>query len=302
MVRAMRASAPGKLILTGEYAVLDGAPAVVIAVNRRVVASVGTSIASPFLAAVADELAARGLPDAGRHAAEIAVDSAAFYVGAGKLGLGSSAAVTVAATALALGEPLDPHLVLAIATAAHARAQEARGARGSGADIAAAVHGGCIEFVAGRVRGLAWPPALVLVPFFTGASADTGPLVAQVTAARPREAVERALARIAAASTGVVGALAGHAEPIAAFAAAGHAFDQLAAATGLPLVPPCVVAVRGMLEPRGGTAKTTGAGGGDVAVAIVPALSDVAAVRAAIVDAGGEVLDLAIDPDGVRLE
>ena len=37
----MRATAPGKLILTGEYAVLEGAPAIVVAVDRRVVATVG---------------------------------------------------------------------------------------------------------------------------------------------------------------------------------------------------------------------------------------------------------------------
>ncbi len=36
-----RASAPGKLVLLGEYAVLFGAPAVVMAVNRRAVVTVG---------------------------------------------------------------------------------------------------------------------------------------------------------------------------------------------------------------------------------------------------------------------
>ena len=34
----MIATAPGKLILTGEYAVLDGAPALVVAMDRRAVA------------------------------------------------------------------------------------------------------------------------------------------------------------------------------------------------------------------------------------------------------------------------
>ncbi len=38
MLETMTATAPGKLILTGEYAVLDGAPAVVVAMDRRVVA------------------------------------------------------------------------------------------------------------------------------------------------------------------------------------------------------------------------------------------------------------------------
>src|SRR6185295_2150300 len=66
---------------------------------------------------------------------------------------GSSAAVTVAATALALADSLagaDPQVVRATvlkhALAAHATAQEAMGARGSGADIAAAVYGGALAF------------------------------------------------------------------------------------------------------------------------------------------------------------
>src|SRR3954471_7989598 len=139
----MIASAPGKLILTGEYAVLDGAPAIVIAVDRRALARRNATPhgSSPFLLAVADEIAARrGTADPAAHAAlEISVDSTAFYHRLTKLGLGSSAAVTVAATALALGT-VNPEEVLPVALAAHARAQGPRGARGSGADIAASVH------------------------------------------------------------------------------------------------------------------------------------------------------------------
>src|SRR3954465_8219320 len=120
----MIASAPGKLILTGEYAVLDGAPALVIAVNRRVLAARRRAPrgSSPFLVAVADEIARRHGADhpATRAAMEITVDSSAFYLGDQKLGLGSSAAVTVAATALALAADhvvplIDKTEVLAIA-------------------------------------------------------------------------------------------------------------------------------------------------------------------------------------------
>ena len=58
-VIGMIATAPGKLILTGEYAVLDGAPALVVAVDRRVSARrrTGPRGSSPFLVAVADEIA-----------------------------------------------------------------------------------------------------------------------------------------------------------------------------------------------------------------------------------------------------
>ena len=68
----MIATAPGKLILTGEYAVLDGAPALVVAIDRRVVARrrVSPRGSSPFLLAVADELAKqRGPDDPAVHAA-----------------------------------------------------------------------------------------------------------------------------------------------------------------------------------------------------------------------------------------
>src|SRR5215468_7013869 len=151
----MIATAPGKLILTGEYAVLDGAPAIVVAVDRRAIARRNATPrgSSPFLVAVAEEIAARrGASDpAARAALEVSVDSTAFYNRAQKLGLGSSAAVTVAATALSLdptagfaprptgkaGGVPTPYLaaletnrreILTVALAAHARAQGPRGA------------------------------------------------------------------------------------------------------------------------------------------------------------------------------
>lgn len=305
------ASAPGKLIVSGEYAVLEGAPALVVAVDRRAVARVhdGPRGSSPFLAAVAEEVAAAGGDPA--RALAIAVDSSAFYVGAMKLGLGSSAAVTVAATALALGAPLDRPRVLAIASAAHARAQGARGARGSGADIAAAVLGGAIEYtVAAAPAPRRWPAGLAIVPFFTGASADTATLVAAVAAARAvrPDAVAAALAAIAAASRAACAACATRdpalAAPalIAALALASAAMDQLAVAAQLPLVPACVTRARAALTAVGGTAKTTGAGGGDVGVAVIPNTPEHAtATRRYIIEAGGQPLDLAVDQTGVDL-
>ncbi len=41
------ATAPGKLIVTGEYAVLDGAPALVLAMDRRAVAATVTAADDP---------------------------------------------------------------------------------------------------------------------------------------------------------------------------------------------------------------------------------------------------------------
>jgi phosphomevalonate kinase len=336
-VAMMIATAPGKLILAGEYAVLDGAPAIVVAVDRRVVARRNATPrgSSPFLVAVSEEIAARrGASDpAARAALEISVDSAAFYHRASKLGLGSSAAVTVAATALALeqgeiGSPagmvggtgprgiatLNRREILTVALAAHARAQGPRGARGSGADIAASVYGGTIAFSrpAGTgpclIEPMRWPGAVAIVPFFTGVSADTAQLVARVAAAREvqRTAVDAALGAIAEASRTACAALAAPPDvsPVAligALALAADATDRLAAATRIDLVPACVTAARAALSRLGGTAKTTGAGGGDVAVAVVPATLDVTIVTRSLIEAGCQPLRIMLDDAGVDL-
>jgi phosphomevalonate kinase len=303
------ASAPGKLIIAGEYAVLDGSPALVLAVNRRAEVRFDPAARgiSAFLDAVADQIAADGGDPT--RAKQIAADSSAFYRDAQKLGLGSSAAVTVAATALALGSPLDRARVLEVAMAAHAQAQGARGARGSGADVAAAVYGGMIQFQPGPtpvVTPRTWPATLVLLPFFTGHSADTATLVAgmqHARQARPRP-VQEALDAIAIASKAACEGLAARLLENLGLAAFG--MDRLADATGLPLVPACVTQVHTAL--RGfGIAKTTGAGGGDVAIAVIRNTSGAqqgehaTATRRYIIEAGGLPLDLALDHTGVDL-
>lgn len=309
----MIATAPGKLILTGEYAVLDGAPALVVAVDRRAVATRRSGAprgSTPFLAAVANELAQRRGADhpAARAALEIIVDSSAFYDQEMKLGLGSSAAVTVAATARALGalDDLDRDEIFAIALAAHAAAQAPRGTRGSGADVAASVYGGTIVFTAGHVDRQRWPGSITLLPFFTGRAADTPQLVAQVGAARAARpiAVDAALLAVADASRAACAAVSAPADlaataVIAAFALAAHATDRLAAATGVDLVPGCVIAARSAMARLGGTAKTTGAGGGDIAIALIPATADVTDATRSLIQAGCQPLHLSVDETGV---
>lgn len=310
------ASAPGKLILTGEYAVLAGAPAVVIAIDRRAIArdtGAHAGGSSPFLRAIVDELRKRRTDDdpAVQRALGITVDSSAFYDGMQKLGLGSSAAVTAAATALALGGGDQTVLrdeVLAVAIAAHAAAQATRGAAGSGADVAAAVHGGTIVYTQQRVTPRRWPASVVLVPFFTGGSADTATLVARVMEARQARAtdVDAALAAVEQASRAAASAIAAPPDlaqrgVIGAFQLAAAAIDQLAAATGIALVPDCVREARTAIERLGGTAKTTGAGGGDIGIAVIPDTADVSEATRLLVEAGCQPLRLNVDERGVDL-
>jgi phosphomevalonate kinase len=297
------ATAPGKVMLAGEYAVLDGGPAVLAAVDRRAVARSGAragATLSPFLAAARDVVRAVLGDDAARCFDGIDVDTGALAQAGQKLGLGSSAAATVAAVRLAGGEALhdDLPLVIRLALDAHARAQAGRGAAGSGADVVAVAHGGVIGFRSGAVRRLALPDDLQLRFAWTGTPADTATLVARVQAARPAAAVDDALTAIAAAATALDRAGTA-AAAIAALAAGATALQALATATGVDLVPPALALLATRLAPLGAVCKTTGAGGGDVIVIAAPTTVGGGLIDTAIVEAGMWPLQLAVDPRGV---
>jgi mevalonate kinase len=174
--------APGKLVLLGEYAVLEGAPGLVTAVGRRarveldaastpVVAAPNLGIAGAAYSVRAGEVRwGSDVPDDQRDAlgfvavfieralqaagAELAppalrIDSSAFSAGGHKLGVGSSAAVAAATTAavlLAGGAANDESLhgrTLELALSAHSAAQAGSG---SGIDVAASVLGGLLHY------------------------------------------------------------------------------------------------------------------------------------------------------------
>ena len=303
----MTASAPGKLIIAGEYAVLQGGPAVVVAVNRRVVATIGErTMASPFLAAVTAALAEEFGDDdeITQRSLAIHIDSSALYLDGAKLGLGSSAAVTVAAVALAIGNTTNnlPR-IYRIAAHAHAEAQGARGARGSGADIAAAVFGGALQFQrSGAHSQLPWPghnDDVAWIPCFLGAPADTATLVQRVAAATDTVAVDAALATIAAAAAGVIAALHGG-KVVPAIGTAADALDQLGRAAQIDLTTDAGRRLRAAAQSFGGEAKPTGAGGGDVAIVVVPKSAEPAA-HLAIHSTGCLPLDLHAGAAGVMV-
>ena len=79
----MRAYAPGKLVLTGAYAVLERAPAIVVAVSRGAYADSSRTSSSP----TPEVRAALGV-DRVPH-----VDASAMFAGARKLGVGASASM-----------------------------------------------------------------------------------------------------------------------------------------------------------------------------------------------------------------
>ncbi len=306
-----RARAPGKLMLAGEYAVLDGATCVMTTVDRYATARLGPPHRyppSPFLAALAELAAARfGAGSPAAEAAErLVVDSTELASDDGvKLGLGSSAAVTVAGAALVLAQhDAEPTraAIHELADAAHGQAQHAMGARGSGADVAASVHGGFLAFTRDTpVHPLRLPEDLALLCVWTGLAADTRVLVRTVGGYRARDprGYERAITAIAAAAADLVGADTA-AAAIAAIDRGGRALAALGTASRIDLVPEAVRRMQQLLAPLGGAVKPTGAGGGDVAVVAVA--RDAAANAAAVLArAGFAYLPLNLGVTGVEL-
>ena len=116
---AVVAKAPGKLVVLGEYAVLAGAPALVLAVDRYCRAEIGpsddefchlristheleeTDLLPGSVSGV--ELVDLVTPAADRldPAWSASLDSSQFFVGNTKLGVGSSAAATISKAMIA---------------------------------------------------------------------------------------------------------------------------------------------------------------------------------------------------------
>ncbi len=324
----MRASAPGKIMLAGEYAVLEGAEAIVMAVTRRAWAATAQrrwatetgdgqtlSIGSPFLQAAARVVAAElgEASVAARCAAEVYVDTSELQSDGSKLGLGSSAAATVAAIACALGDQLgelDIELVHRLAHTAHAEAQSQRGASGSGADVAASVYGGVIAARVDRdrtrptaVRALLLPPSLTLVPVWTGTQADTPSLVSRVLDHRSTRAYRDAIDAITAAASAFAAACerGDTAAGLDAIREGAIAHTALGRIANLELETATHRRIAELAGTCGGAAKPTGAGGGDIAIAAFTERAPAERFVRALEAAGLSALDLALDPLGARL-
>lgn len=312
---AMTLRVPGKAMLIGEYAVLDGSAAVVAAIDSYARATLRPAHAppSPFVQAAHREAAAalrgmgRALPNEEGWQAE--VDTSAFSHGGHKLGLGSSAAVTVATVAccfVAAGLAVETAEVRGLIAVTAQRAHDiAQGVRGSGADILAATWGGLRRLgdtgcaPDQEPPRLALPSGIVLRLVGTSESASTAQLVARYRSAgslvaAPRQQLAQAASEFVA---GCLGADA--ARVLAAVHAAEAGYRQLGTVLDCPLVTAEHALIVGAARRVGGAAKPSGAGGGDLAVALLP--SEAAAERfAAELPAPLSVLPLQLSEQGVH--
>lgn len=267
----MIAWAPGKIVISGAYSVLEGAPALVGAVDRYVVAD-----ASRRSAIVSEEVLA-----AYRSGA---IDIVPWFDAAGlrtrlpdgttrKIGLGSSAAILVASIASVFASRISDEdelrrAVMSVALAAHREAQPL----GSGIDVAASVHGGivhCLRHEDGSldVNAAQLPEGLVLEVFTCPVAASTGQLLEKIQAFKQTDPTTY--------QTHMDAAIAGAREAattrdaatfIKAVAAQIDALGQLGRAAGAQIVIRPVGELHTMASYEGAVFGPSGAGGGDIAL------------------------------------
>lgn len=289
-------SAPGKLVLLGEYAVLEGGRALVAAVNRRAKGErVPLRTEAQYSEVVKAVVARAGRSGHGLDSGGITIDTSAFSDEQGhKLGLGSSSAVAVLATSLITGR--GDETVLEIAVDAH---REASGGEGSGVDVAACYYGGVIAArkqpspvipLASRMRNL------TMSVLFTGTSVSTKTFVEKARAAA-KWAEWCANMKMIAEDGIRAWEQQNELAYLSAVARYARAMGGLGRDAGIPIVTEQIDAMIKLAdEARTAALKPSGAGGGDVVVmwSRDPDLSARIAEKT-----GATLLDLTVDQRGL---
>lgn len=307
----MIARAPGKLVLSGAYSVLEGAPSLVAAVDRYAVAD--ASRPADFVTAeVRASIAAGHLGHLGHPVTLVEApwfDASALRASdpsggpSRKLGLGSSAAILVASLAATAAPdlPLPLDALFERALASHRAAQGG----GSGVDVAASVFGGvlaCRLAKDGRlsVKPHILPEGTVVEVFSSPVSAETRSLLAAVRAFRARDPFVYG-ALLARASSAAEAALVATTPSDLARAVAlqARALGELGQLAGAPILPSEIATLAAAAETEGATVSPSGAGGGDVSIFIGPAPAS-RALLALAESLGLERVDLRIGAPGVH--
>jgi phosphomevalonate kinase len=315
------ARAPGKVVLSGAYAVLEGAPSLVAAVDRYVIADASrpADFVTPEVRAALGDAPAPWF------------DASALREGERKLGLGSSAAIVVASLAAVQahegGATDDAALrdaVFARALVAHRQAQGG----GSGIDVASSAWGGFILAqrapAPGRVGARADQEAL---PHASPPNVDLAvrpatlpSLIAEVWACPDPASTAEFLRRVRGLAEAdpdhyaqLMGVLIGAAERAAAAVVRGEApallaalaaqrdgLDALGRGAAIPIFTDAVREIARVAQDEDAIVMPAGAGGGDIAMVFAPHPPS-ARLREAARTAGLSRLDLELGARGVHL-
>ena len=315
--------------MLGEYAVVNGAPAMALAVDRYCRATIepsedglchlasvtNTDEAVDFSAdtgsgyAVVDEIL-RSLPntDAWRGV----LDSGELFAAGMKLGLGSSAAALAAwagAWAVFSGRErlrADPR-TLETLIGLHRAIQSGAG---SGVDVAASLFGGVIRFqlterALPEVSTVRLPNSVGFAGIFTRSAASTPDYLARYEAwraAKPKEAMALQAVLAGIADDGIGAAAADDAEGfLEAITEYGRRLEYLGGLIGADIVTPEHRDVMRTAERLGIAYKVSGAGGGDLGLAFGADTGALESFKRAV-DIECDVFDFGIDAHGLSVE
>jgi phosphomevalonate kinase len=315
MAQRVFAQAPGKVMLAGEYAVLDGSPSLVMAVDRYAYAvatdahelSERDGWLTPELDAaltlarqeslVATSISARVRP-------------ATLFDGTRKLGLGSSAAMCVAGLVAAVAasgmEPSEPDVrsrVMRVALRGHRTAQGG----GSGLDVLASTIGGvfCTAIHDGQpvqIEPLRFPVGACWRVLWTGEPVSTRAFVARVRelAHCDRESYRTLMGRLRAEAERFRDALRNDdaRSLVQAVGATGNTMDALGQRAGIPIVTDAMRALMARAEALGCAVKPSGAGGGDIVLAVSASTEAMESLLSECPSLGVTALDLSVDVQG----
>jgi len=321
------ASAPGKLMLFGDHAVVHGHPCIVTAVDQRITATVRKNGEDVFYLTAPDlgltaysktlaDLGKKELPKGVRfiemlykrflekypQQEGIVVTTQSEF--SSLFGFGSSSAVTVA-----FAKALVTLYELSLSNKelfdlCYQSVIDVQGV-GSGFDIASAIWGRTLYYVAPAkvVETIELPQGILpLVVGYTGIKADTPTLVRMVQSHLQTEPekitgyfkqihayTDQAKVEMKAGNWPAVGRLMSENQQLLSkLNVSGVKLDELILAS---------------LEHGAFGAKLSGAGGGDCMIALVDSARENAPqVEAALTEHGGKVMNVALDAEGVRLE
>lgn len=297
-------SAPGKLMIMGEHAVVYGYPSIVTAVDKRLVVEAhelqesADIIEAPQVKntlfiqeAIRDAKKAFGISTGVRVRTESSFSNA--------YGFGSSSAVVVAtikALGSLFGKTIGQRALFDMAYRIVLGVQRV----GSGFDVAAAVYGGTLLFRTGGKQIVPLPLSVPLIVGYTGVKADTPTIVRSVAETRHknRDKTEEIFTGIGELVLKAKNSLV-HSrwQELGDLMNECHAYlKKLGVST--PMLERLVAAAR-----QGGAwgAKLSGAGGGDCMIAIAPSEKR-KAISKAIENAGGEVVRVVTGAVGVTVE
>ncbi len=332
-MNGVHVSAPGKVVLCGEYVVLGGAQALSFAVNRRATVQI-VSTSGPH-----SQLVCRGFVD-GTYAFNFdkgngfrwhvdkdklpdfhlfetiwstlcTVDSGVVDVvldtrdfadpkSGKKYGLGSSAALTVALSS-ALHEPRNADEELKTLINIH---KETQGGQGSGVDIATAKFGGMISYRAHpqpTVEKIFWPSGLSCALFWSGRSASTSEKLHKFAAGR---AASKSHRKLASSSNEIVANWQNY-QPRKLLRALAEYTSNLRSFSddyGLGVFDAGHDEMVSAAADHGIVYKPCGAGGGDIGIAMAESQASLVSFREAARAFGFEYLNVEMERTGAQTE